>query len=111
MTQGLPWQPDFIEVKGRSRRITFTLASSLTPPPQSFPSTPPYSALSGWPSGPRSPFVARLSFTLCSGLSQSLYKGLGREWGAGEGSSTRTGCLRLAATNPERARPPAWEDS
>lgn len=85
----------------------FTASFTPPPPPQSFPSNSPYYALSGWPSRPGSPFVARLSVTLCSCLSQSLYKGLG----AGGGRARGTGCLLLAATNPERARPPAWEDS
>lgn len=40
---------------------------------------------SGLTARPRSPFVAGISFTLCSSLSQSLYKGLGAGVGGGRG--------------------------
>lgn len=88
MTEGLPSQPDF--KGGRNRRLMLTQASkpqSL----QSFASTPPYSRppLASFslvrPHVPEPPFVAWISFTLCSCLSQLLYKGLGAGVGGGRG--------------------------
>lgn len=91
MTQGLPWQPDFIEGRGRSRRLTFTPASRLThtPPPSSHP-TPflalPFIPLSlvgpHVPAPPLRPGSLSPSAPACR---NRCTKGWGREWGGGRG--------------------------
>lgn len=53
--------------------------------PQSFTDSPPYSPLFWFGRTSPLPLCGGISFTLCSSLSQSLYKGLGAGVGGGQG--------------------------
>lgn len=102
VTQGLPGSHTPRGAEGWRQRIL-----RLTPvSPHSAAHTPllgsPSPVPSASPARPRCLSVASAPFTLCSCLSQSLYKGPGGgSRGAGEGSRARTGCLCGATANPE----------
>lgn len=110
-TEGLPWQPDFIGDRSRSRHLALNSGRQASVSPILYCLASLFPSLLVWPHVPAPPLWPGSLSPSAPACRNRCTKGWGREWGADEGSSTRTGCLRPAATNPERTRPPAREDA